>query len=572
MGGRLEPAVSPERSPEPGVPAVAGPRRRPGVAGTRKPAFFRSRARGRAAVIGAALLAASAARPTLAQVLISALVPGGPQFTVPFTGSDIAGHEVVFLVGGALVTADDLLLDVTRSQGVGFLLQPRRGVTATQIEEAFEEVTIPGVKTVQARARVIANQTLVGVTHQIEFGFDPSPLFEATKSGTHSQLWTQDVEVYEGEPMPSELGFSWTALSGGAKEWALGNQASPIRCLVRGEAVPEGNLADLANDNSSLFAFRVAPSNAKAGTASLQFNDAPDFESPPADIGAANIYRVRIHNTHNLSALEGEGQPTGCDGSAMDLTVTVRDVVAPATVEDLSGARSNDVVTLSWAAPANDANGAPFADLAASMQITRYDYRYRALGDAVWGTVQNTTSTSVQVTVSGESHELQVRAVSAEGEGAWLRVATGPRASAPPSLEAAPGDASVRLTWDAPTNTGGFPVLEYQYDVDGAGVWTSNGTNRAVTVSNLVNDRQYTFEVRAVTEIGDGDPASVTATPMGTVVPPSAPRNLVATPGDQQITLRWDAPSSSGGGEITDYEYRWTAATGSPPARAGRSR
>ena len=37
---------------------------------------------------------------------------------------------------------------------------------------------------------------------------------------------------------------------------------------------------------------------------------------------------------------------------------------------------------------------------------------------------------------------------------------------------------------------------------------------------------------------------------------PSAPRNLEAVGGDEQVTLSWKAPVKDGGAAITDYEYR----------------
>ena len=48
---------------------------------------------------------------------------------------------------------------------------------------------------------------------------------------------------------------------------------------------------------------------------------------------------------------------------------------------------------------------------------------------------------------------------------------------------------------------------------------------------------------------------------------PSAPRNLTATPGNEQITLSWAAPASNGGSAITKYEVsidngRWVEVTG----------
>src|SRR5207245_8812275 len=45
--------------------------------------------------------------------------------------------------------------------------------------------------------------------------------------------------------------------------------------------------------------------------------------------------------------------------------------------------------------------------------------------------------------------------------------------------------------------------------------------------------------------------------------PPSAPTNLVATAGNAQVGLTWQAPASNGGSPITNYEiYRGTASGG----------
>ena len=72
-------------------------------------------------------------------------------------------------------------------------------------------------------------------------------------------------------------------------------------------------------------------------------------------------------------------------------------------------------------------------------------------------------------------------------------------------------------------------------------------------VTGLTNGRRYTFAVRAVNAAGGGEVARVTVT-SGTTGP-GAPRNLSGSPGDKQVTLTWDAPSSDGGSTITRYEY-----------------
>ena len=65
---------------------------------------------------------------------------------------------------------------------------------------------------------------------------------------------------------------------------------------------------------------------------------------------------------------------------------------------------------------------------------------------------------------------------------------------------------------------------------------------------------------------GEGEVATETATPARAL---SAPRDLSATPGDRQVTLSWDAPSSDGGSDILRYEYR-VDGSGEWTGRGGR--
>ena len=75
-----------------------------------------------------------------------------------------------------------------------------------------------------------------------------------------------------------------------------------------------------------------------------------------------------------------------------------------------------------------------------------------------------------------------------------------------------PGDGQVTLTWEAPSSDGGSAVTRYEYEIDDSGTWLDAGLDRRVTVTDLVNDRQYTVAVRAVNAIGDGDEATATVT------------------------------------------------------------
>ena len=83
---------------------------------------------------------------------------------------------------------------------------------------------------------------------------------------------------------------------------------------------------------------------------------------------------------------------------------------------------------------------------------------------------------------------------------------------------ASPGNGQVTLRWNAPQNTGGSAIIRYEYRWRESGAefgdWVSVGpAERAVTVPNLTNGREYVFEVRGVNALGYGPVETATATP-----------------------------------------------------------
>ena len=81
-----------------------------------------------------------------------------------------------------------------------------------------------------------------------------------------------------------------------------------------------------------------------------------------------------------------------------------------------------------------------------------------------------------------------------------------------------PGNGQVRLRWNAPANTGGAPIVRYEYR------WRESGgefsewmrvapAQRSATVPNLRNGTEYVFEVRAVNALGYGSVETVRTTP-----------------------------------------------------------
>ena len=96
----------------------------------------------------------------------------------------------------------------------------------------------------------------------------------------------------------------------------------------------------------------------------------------------------------------------------------------------------------------------------------------------------------------------------------------------PQDLSADPDDGEVVLSWSPPASSGSEPITGYEYRyAEGSDAypdsWTGvSGGDAAtdVTVGGLRNGTLHRFQVRAVSDVGGGDPAEVTDTP---VVPSS---------------------------------------------------
>ena len=111
---------------------------------------------------------------------------------------------------------------------------------------------------------------------------------------------------------------------------------------------------------------------------------------------------------------------------------------------------------------------------------------------------------------------------------------------------------------------------------EGWSEWEKVGAgSRGVMVGNLINGREYSFEVRAVNGLGKGEAETARATPErriapppprggggggggggGLLFPPEAPAGLMAMPGEGAVRLEWGPPESDGGTPILRYEYR----------------
>ncbi len=209
-------------------------------------------------------------------------------------------------------------------------------------------------------------------------------------------------------------------------------------------------------------------------------------------------------------------------------------------------------VTLSWT-------------LDADSSINKWEFRQRE-GDAAFsddwtdvpGSDASTRSHTVLELTGGVSHGFQVRAVADDGDGAASNVATatpppGP-AAAVLSAEAGPRRVSLSWTLDADSSINKWEFRQREGDAAFGDDWTdvpgSYASTRSHTVLELTGGVSYGFQVRAVSDAGDGTESNVV-----TVTPPPGPAAAVlsAEAGARRVSLSWtlDADAS-----INKWEFR----------------
>lgn len=213
-------------------------------------------------------------------------------------------------------------------------------------------------------------------------------------------------------------------------------------------------------------------------------------------------------------------------------------------------------VVLTWQAPAST-GGFP---------ITGYQVQVSTDGGLTWATTRTVPASERSAVINdltgGREVSFRIAAINAAGVGPASRptsavIPLGPP-GAPNGLHAEPGDGQVRLTWTAPVNDGGYPVVDYlvRMSADGGSTWVVvprlPSTECIAVATGLVNGRSYEFTVAAVNERGTG--ASSERLP--NVKPAGMPGSVViegCEQGDQCVLVRWSAPSTDGGLPLLGY-------------------
>ena len=342
-----------------------------------------------------------------------------------------------------------------------------------------------------------------------------------------------------------------------------------------------------------------APGPPADAPANLRVSDAGDFHLTFAwdAVADATGYRYRIRTD---SGQWGDWTPTAGGGTSHTAEGLASGTTHWFKVRAAKGARTGpscpavSAATTGEAEDEEDAPGPP-ADAPANLRVSdagdfhltfAWDavadatgYRYRIRTDSgQWGdwtpTAGGGTSHTAEGLASGTTHWFKVRAAKGARTGpscpAVSAATTGEaeteedtpvtRPDAPANLRVSSvGDAHLTFEWDAVANATGY---RYRIRTDSGawGPWTSTaaGGHASHTAEALASGTTYWFKVRA--EYGRRTGPSCVAISADTSGL-SAPRGFTATPGDQSVELRWQAPA---GGGVTHYEVR--RGVGEPPS------
>ena len=229
----------------------------------------------------------------------------------------------------------------------------------------------------------------------------------------------------------------------------------------------------------------------------------------------------------------------------------------------------NESITVAWTAPASNGGS----------DITSYDLRYISSdatdkAGANWTVESGVWSSGVlRYTLggltNGTEYDVQMRAVNADGAGAWSATVSGKPATIPSAPFLWPSVAKnlqIYIIWSSPDSDGGSDITSYDLryirtdatDLSNAN-WTLMEDVRTgastYTITGLTNGVAYHVEVRGVNAAGDGLWSNrITKTPVG---PPGVPSINTVTPGDRSLTITWSAPADNGGADIIGYNLRY---------------
>lgn len=279
---------------------------------------------------------------------------------------------------------------------------------------------------------------------------------------------------------------------------------------------------------------------------------------------ATNSYVVtglKRTTAYSISVTAVSGTAVSPTSSLVSFSTTSTKSGAPTSTKAVKTASG---FTISWSAPADDGGSG----------ITGYQLEQQNV-DGTWIVLGNLATTVLSYDVPAPARatavNYRVAAVNAYGAGDYAVIAVSTLAnlpSAPQTLTISRGTTASTLSWSAPADNGGAPVIGYVVwrSADNGTTWTALSSSVTVTTFNVVlpaKGVKYLYSVSAKNDSGVGAKSnSVTDETLATV---SAPVRSITFgyPVANKLQINWSAPLDFGGSPITAYRLERQAADGS---------
>ena len=237
----------------------------------------------------------------------------------------------------------------------------------------------------------------------------------------------------------------------------------------------------------------------------------------------------------------------GTDPFPIGATITILGRPGPPT--DISGVRNPTSIYLSWTAPANTGN----------YPLTNY-----IVTDVTNDISYNTPNTNTNYTATGTDpntvYTYSIQSVNTYGgiSTASTSFVAGTVPGPPTNLSAQGINNAISLTWTAPVNTGGVPLLYYVITDTVSDIsYNTPDTTTTYNVTGLTPNLTYTFVIQSVNNTSISiDSSDVSGIPIAPLGPPTS---LSATPKPAAILLSWTAPIYTGGYPLAYYAIRDTS-------------
>ena len=207
----------------------------------------------------------------------------------------------------------------------------------------------------------------------------------------------------------------------------------------------------------------------------------------------------------------------------------------------------NTFIDVSFGAPISDGGNA----------ITNYWFSF--FSDSSYNPMNTSSPTTYRVSglTNGTSYTIYLKASNAAGNTITASSVTAiPKTfpGAPIITAATPGNASVSITFSAPTNDGGNAITEYSYSYFSDSSYNPIGPSPTTfPISGLNNGTSYTIYLKATNSVGSTINAARTTLTPRTV--PTAPTIDTIIPIDSALQVSLLPPTNNGGSSITGYYY-----------------